>query len=224
MNIKVFLVLCIAFFSLNFSVFAQQNKEDKNVKAIEKVEQKETSKPDVDSKKEKIENKDQIQRCFDDYAEADSIRFCLKVAYEKSERKRHFIQEKMFDVLVEQNFMSEGEQAKIDKLKMKRDALKNKKIEGKNKEEAKAAAMEKIFAIEDEKAILTFEGNNENEREKALEKMKASDTDFEKYRTTECERQQHFYASNAQFAQFVFYTCMYNLTEQRTETLQNSLK
>lgn len=214
---SIFFILII----FHYPVFAQSEAIKKSGK------EKQTISPETNKDSpEKINSKEQnpITQCFENYTEDEPIRFCLKVAYEKSERKRRFVQEKMFEVLIEQNFMSEGEQARIDKLKLRRDSLKKKNIETKNLEEKKKIARERIFDAENEKIILEFEQNNEKGRDRALEMMKISDLDFEKYRTSECERQKHFYSGTEQFSQFIYFSCLYKITEQRTQTLQDSIK
>lgn len=217
---RIFLVFFMLFI-LNSSVFAQSEIIKDSGEEIKTISP-ETNK----SSQEKIKSKEQnpITQCFENYTEEEPIRFCLKVAYEKSERKRRFVQEKMFEILIEQNFMSEGEQARIDKLKLRRDSLKKKNIEAKNKTEAMEIAKERIFAAENENLILEFDQNNEKGRDKALEMMKISDLDFERYRTSECERQKHFYSGTTQFSQFIYFSCLYKITEQRSQTLQDSIK
>lgn len=209
------ITLLLLFFS--FPVFAENT--------LTKPSDKKTVSDNEDNtQSEKQKNVDPVAECFSKYTENEPIRFCLKVTYEKSERKRRFVQEKMFEILIEQNFMPEEERVKIDKLKLRRKTLKEKNSNAKNKEEAMRIAKERIFDAENERIILEFEQKNEVEREKALEIMKTSDFDFEKYRSSECERQKHFYSGNPDFSQFIYFSCLYKITEDRIRTFQESLK
>ena len=136
-----------------------------------------------------------IDQCFSKNKASQSIELCLRVAYEKVEQDRKSIAVNVMDKISKTIFLTKDEIKTMKNLKAR-----------------------------DDKSYADYQKKSEDEQAKAVQELTNAGKSFETYRQTECDRQKHFYASEPTFGGFVYYICMHDLTKQRIETLNNSIK
>lgn len=213
-NLIYFFIFNTIFLTLgSYQAFAEDTKKTEELQNKQPASQEQVEKPKKDS---------ELSLCLKTYTSNPTIASCIRLAYEKVESRREFLTEQMYDVISEQNFLPEHERKRLVQAKAKE--VSNKVIRQDGSRMTKEDKMAEIFAVDEQDKVLIFEQRNASLRVEAVGFLRQSSEEFEKYRETECNRQRHFLMSDPSFASLVFYTCKYELTKERVETVKRSLR